>query len=414
MSASKVLIIGGGAAGISVAASLTRHADGKNLDITIVDPAKRHYYQPAFTLVGAGCYNFEDTYKLMDSLIPNGVKLITKAAEHIDPEKNQVTVEGGETLSYDYLVVCPGLMLDWDAIEGVKETLGKNGVCSNYSHDHVQYTWECMQNLKAGDKAFFTQAPLPFKCPGAPQKVAYLAADHLRSKGILEQCELHFVNPGPGMFGVPYFAKQLVKVADGYGIHKDLLHKLIKVDGEAKKATFEIVDGDDKGTIKELDFDMIHVTPHQKTPPFIQQSELSNDAGYVEVDQESLQHVKYANIFSLGDASSTPNSKTAAAVRKQVPTVVKNIKNMINGSAVEKSYYGYASCPLVTARGKVILAEFIYGGKVTPTVPLITKPYRESKAMWYVKTTGLPFMYWSYMLKGYEKFFEPDLNYDAS
>jgi len=414
MVTTKILIIGGGAAGISVAASLIRHSDGKKLAISITDPAKRHFYQPAFTLVGGGCYRLDDTYRPMTSLIPKGVELIAKAANRIDPEGNQVTLEGGETRRYDYLVVCPGLVLDWNAIDGLSETIGKNGVCTNYSPDYAEYTWKCIEGLRGGDKAFFTQAPLPFKCPGAPQKILYLAADYLKKKGILDQCELHFTNPAPAIFGVPYFAKQLTKVADDYGIKRDLLHKLTKIDGEAKKATFEIVDGEEKGTIKELEFDVLHVTPHQKTPDFLNDAAITNDAGYVEVDQESLQHVKYQNIFSLGDACSTPNAKTAAAVRKQSPTVVKNIKNMIDGKRIEKSYFGYGSCPLITARGKVIMAEFIYGGKVTPTLPFLTTPHRESKLMWHVKTIGLPLLYWRYMLRGFEKFFEPDMNFDES
>lgn len=409
----QILIIGAGAAGITVAASLTRHSEGKSFDIAIIDPAENHYYQPAFTLVGGGCYSLEKTRRPISSLIPKGVSWIKQAASQIDAENNVVELDNGDKITYDYLVVCPGLVLDWGATEGLKETIGKNGVCSNYSPDYAEYTWECIQDLKAGDKAFFTQAPLPFKCPGAPQKIAYLAADHLRRKGILDQCEVHFTNPGPGMFGVPYFAKLLVKVADGYGIHKDLLHKLIKVDGEAKKATFEVVDGDNKGEIKELDFDMIHVTPHQTTPIFLHVSAVSNDAGYVEVNQHSMQHVKYPNVFGLGDACSTPNSKTAAAVRKQAPEVVQNIKNLIDGKPLSEGYNGYGSCPLTTAYGKVIMAEFIYGGIVTPTMPYIAKPNEESTLMWHTKTIGLPILYWDFMLKGHEKFLEPQLDYDT-
>jgi sulfide:quinone oxidoreductase len=413
MDATRIVIIGGGAAGITVAASLMRRADGKALEIRIVDPAKKHFYQPALTLVGGGAYELADTNRPMQSVIPKGVEWIAQAVTDIDPENNQVKLADQTTLDYDYLVVCPGVSLDWDAIEGLSDTIGKNGVCTNYSPQHVEYTWECIQALKAGDKAFFTQAPLPFKCPGAPQKIAYMAADYLKQKKILDQCELHFTNPGPGMFGVPFFAKQLVQVAAGYGIECNLLHKLTKIDGERKVATFQVVGGDEEGTVKEFEFDMIHVTPHQKAPDFLKGSGIVNEAGYVEVDQNSMQQVKYPNVFGLGDACSTPNSKTAAAVRKQAPTVVANIKNMIDGKPLEESYLGYGACPLVTARGKVIMAEFIYGGKVTPTLPFFTKPHRESSLMWPIKTHGLPFLYWEFMLKGHEKFFQPDMNYDA-
>jgi len=409
----QILIIGGGAAGVTVAASLMLHSDGQQLDIAIIDSAQTHYYQPEFTLVGGGCVSLDKTRRPMSNVIPKGVTWIQQTASHVDPDSQQVTLSNRDKVSFDYLVVCPGLVLDWDAIEGVREALGKNGVCSNYSPEFVEYTWQSIQNIKAGDTAYFTQAPLPFKCPGAPQKIAYLAADHLRRQGILDSCDIHFTSPVPAMFGIPYFAKALVKVADGYGIHKDLLHKLIKVDGEAKKATFEIVDGEHKGDTKEVHFDMLHVTPHQTPPAFLHGSTISNAAGYVEVHQHTLQHIKYPNIFALGDAGSTPNSKTAAAVRKQAPTVVQNIKNLIAGLALEESYDGYASCPLVTARGKVIMAEFIYGGKVTPSLPFLAEPNAESTIMWHVKATGLPLFYWNYMLKGYEKFIEPQQDFDT-
>ncbi|MEW5007665.1 MAG: FAD/NAD(P)-binding oxidoreductase [Cycloclasticus sp.] len=408
----QIVIIGAGAAGISVAASLMRQAEGKSLDIVIIDPAQTHYYQPEFTLVGGGVIKLDKTRRPMKGLIPDGVPWIQQAASAIDPDSQRVSLQNGDIVAYDYLVVCPGLVLDYDAIEGLRQALGKNGVCSNYSPDYVEYTWQCIQALKAGDKAFFSQAPLPIKCPGAPQKIAYLAADHLRRQGILADCELHFTSPAPSMFGVPYFAKALVKVADGYGIHKDLLHKLVKVDGEAKKATFEIVDGEHKGELKELEFDMLHVTPHQTTPAFLHGSAVSNEAGYVEVDQHSLQHVKYPNVFSLGDACSTPNSKTAAAVRKQSPVVVQNMRSLIAGETLAGRYNGYGSCPLTTARGKVMMAEFIYGGKVTPTLAYIAKPNVESAIMWQVKTKFLPLLYWNYMLKGYEKFIEPQYDFD--
>ena len=407
----KIVIIGGGAAGITVAASLLRHNAGKQFDITVIDPASEHYYQPAFTLVGGGCFNFEKTKRSMKSLIPKGAKWLQEAATNINPEDNTVSLSNNTDIEYDYLVVCPGLALDWSATEGLAETIGKNGVCSNYSPDYVQYTWECLQKIKSGDTLFFCQPPLPFKCPGAPQKIAYLSADYLKQKKLLESCDLHFATSGPKMFGLDYFAISLAKVADRYGIEKNFHHHLIKVDGDCKTATFELMGGDNQGEIVEFTFDMLHATPVQRTPAFLHNTDLINEAGYVEVHQNSLQQLKYPNIFGLGDVTTTPNSKSAAAVRKQSPTVVQNIKNMIDGKAVEESYNGYGSCPLTTSRSTVMMAEFMYGGVITPTMPYIAKPRVESKLMWRAKKFGLPILYWDYMLKGYEKFFEPKLNY---
>lgn len=404
-----VVIVGGGTAGISVASSLMRHSSQSQVTITIIEPSDKHYYQPAFTLVGAGAYTLTKTCRDEQGLIPQGVKWIKEHVTGFDPENNKVSLVSGSTLEYDYLVVCPGLELNWEKIAGAKETLGKNGVCSNYSKDYAEYTWSCLQQLGPGAKALFTQAPLPFKCPGAPQKIAYLAADYLRKKGILDKCSLSFLTHGAAMFAVPLFAKELEKVAARYGIHVYFQHNLIAVNGENKKATFEVVGGDKQGEKITMDFDMLHITPPQSPPAVIKTSPLANEAGYVDLNQNTMQHTKYNNVFGLGDAGSTPNSKTAAAVRKQSPVVVKNLLAMMKGGSLDEGYDGYASCPLTTAYGKVIMAEFVYGAKVTPTFPL--DPRKERLSYWWIKTIGLPMMYWSYMLKGHEWFFKHNTDY---
>ncbi|MCC7410043.1 MAG: NAD(P)/FAD-dependent oxidoreductase [Gammaproteobacteria bacterium] len=406
----RVLIVGGGTAGSTVAASLRRHG-GPGVDIGIVEPSPVHYYQPAFTLVGGGVCGLQSTRRDQSRLIPPGVTWIRDAASGFEPQANRVSLASGGVLSYDYLVACPGLQLNWEQVPGLKEALGSNGVCSNYSPAYVEYTWECVRGLEAGQRAVFTQAPLPFKCPGAPQKIAYLTADHLRRRGLLERCSLHFCTHAPSMFGVPLFAAELAKIADGYGIDKRFQHNLVAVDGAARAATFEIAGGDRQGERVTLAFDMLHATPPQSAPDVVRASPLANAAGWIEVHQHSLQHVRYPNVFGCGDATSTPNSKTAAAVRKQAPVVVRNLLHSMRGGSLEEGYDGYASCPLTTAYGKVLMAEFCYGGKVTPTFPL--DPRKERGTYWWCKTTGLPIMYWHYMLRGYEWFPGHDTGWQA-
>ena len=393
----QVLIVGGGTAGITVAAILKRRAPGT--DIAIIEPSHEHYYQPAFTLVGAGVYPLARTRRAEESLIPVGVRWICDAALTFEPEKNTVSIKNGDVLTYDYLVICTGVKLDWGKIAGLVETLGRNGVCSNYSPAHVTYTWDCLQRLQPGSRAVFTQPPLPFKCPGAPQKIAYLTADHLQRRGSLKECNLDFYVHAPVIFSVPFFARECVKIAARYGINLHYQHNLVAVDGAAKTATFEKVDEQNKGDEVTVPFDMLHVSPPQSPAEEIKSSPLANAAGWIEVNQNSMQHMRYPNVFALGDVASSPNSKTAAAVRKQAPVVVGNILRMMGKTAIEGGYDGYASCPLTTAVGKAILAEFIYGGKVTPTLPL--NPAKEHWIGWWIKVTGLPLMYWNYMLKGH-------------
>jgi len=392
-----LLIVGGGAAGVSVAN--TMHRQDAAMDIAIVEPSEKHYYQPGFTIIGGGAYTMKQTVRNEADLISDSVVWIKDYLQTFQPEQNTVTLRSGETVSYDYLVVCPGLQLDWDKIKGLKETLGKNNVCSNYSPETVEYTWECIKSIESGN-ALFTQPPMPIKCAGAPQKIMYLAADRFRKKGILDKFNIEFCNAGPGLFGVPFFAKALSKVVADYGIKTCFGHNLVAIDGETKTATFETTDADGKKQQVNKLFDMIHVTPPQSAPDFIKQSPLANAAGWVEVHDKTLQHVKYPNIFGLGDATSTPNAKTAAAVRKQVPVVVDNILNVMRNQTLAEGYDGYGSCPLTTSLSTVMLAEFSYGGKITPSFPLLDP--RENRWIWWVgKVMGFPWLYWSFMLKGY-------------
>jgi sulfide:quinone oxidoreductase len=392
-----LLIVGGGAAGVSVANNMRRQ--NSTLAIGLIEPSEVHYYQPGFTIIGGGAYTLKQTTKNEKDLIHPSVTWVKDYAETFQPDENAVSLRSGEKVTYDYLVVCPGLQLDWDKISGLKETLGLNNVCSNYSPDTVEYTWECIQNLQSGN-ALFTQPPMPIKCAGAPQKIMYLAADRFRKKGILDKFNIEFFTATPGMFGVPFFAKALLKVVADYGIKTHFNTNLIAIDGPAKTATFEVTDSEGKKSQITKPFDMIHVTPPQSAPDFIKQSPLANAAGWVDVNPKTMQHAKYPNIFGLGDATSTPNAKTAAAVRKQVPVVVDNILGLINSKPPVEGYDGYGSCPLTTSLNTVMLAEFSYDGKVTPSFPMID-PRANRFIWWWGKTTGFPWLYWHLMLKGY-------------
>jgi len=393
----RVLIVGGGCAGITVAATLRRH--DKSLDIAIVEPSELHWYQPAFTLVGAGVYSRAATERFEKDLIPRGVTWIKDAATEFLPETNMVRLADGGLVGYDYLVACPGIKLDWKKVEGLEETLGRNGVCSNYLPKFAEYTWDCIQGFKGGT-ALFTQPPMPIKCAGAPQKIMYLASDHWRRKGLSSPVETEFCLAGDVLFGVPFFVPALQCFVDSYGIKVNYKHNLKSIDGTAKKAVFAVTGPD--GSVSEVvkSFDMMHVTPPQCAPDFVRSSPLANAAGWIDVDPATLRHAKYANVFGLGDATSTPNAKTAAAVRSQAPVVVANLLAAIRSEGLPRAYEGYGSCPLTVAYGKIILAEFGYGGKVTPSFPL--DPRKPRTSMWYLKTKFLPWLYWNLMFRGSE------------
>jgi sulfide:quinone oxidoreductase len=391
----QVLIIGGGNAGISTGAQLLRRK--KDLQIAIIEPSDKHYYQPAWTLVGAGVFNINKTIRSEASVMPGNVKWIKEAAAKFEPDQNKVITAQGNSYTYDYLVVAPGIQLNWGDVEGLKETIGKNGVTSNYSFQYAPYTYECLKNIKPGDTILFTAPATPVKCGGAPQKVMYMTADYLRRKGLLKDVTLEFVSGGSMLFAVKKYAATLQKMVDKYGLTLHFKHDLVEIDGEKKQATFKLMNGWGNVTVTKK-FDMIHITPPQSAPDFIRQSPLADAKGWIDVNKFSLQHTKYKNIFALGDATNTPNAKTGAAVRKQVPVLVKNLVALIENKPMEGNYSGYGSCPLTVGYGKLVLAEFGYDNKVMETFPFDQAKPRWS--MWILKKYILPWLYWHKILKG--------------
>ncbi|MEO1079181.1 MAG: TIGR01244 family sulfur transferase [Pseudomonadota bacterium] len=401
-----ILIIGGGAAGIAVASSLMARTEA--LSVAIVDPAEVHYYQPGWTMVGGGIFRQEDTVKTMASLIPSGVTWIKAAVGEFEPENNRVLLEDRHALNYDRLIVAPGLKLDWHGVEGLVETLGRNGVTSNYRFDLAPYTWQLVSSLRRG-RALFTQPPMPIKCAGAPQKAMYLSGDHWRRSAALGDIDISFYNAGPVLFGVKEYIPALMEYVDLYGAKLAFGHRLTRIDGEARTAWFEATGDDGETTEVSTGFDMIHVCPPQQAPDFIRESALADDAGWVDVDQNTLRHKRFANVWSLGDVMNAPNAKTAAAARMQAPIVANNLLHDVGTGRAVSHYNGYGSCPLTVERGKIVLAEFGYGGKLLPSFPRwLLKGERPSRLAWILKEKILPPVYWKAMLRGREWMVNPE------
>lgn len=427
----QVLIIGGGTAGIMVAAQLLSQKNAK--DIAIIEPADTHYYQPAWTLVGAGTYDYDKTARPMSSIIPKGAEWIKDKATGFDPDNNSVSTASNGTITYDYLVVAPGLAYDFSLVPGLGEAMDKGVVCSNYTDP--KHTWNVIKNFKGGT-ALFTQPTTPIKCGGAPQKIMYLAENHFRKSGVKKKTDIVFATGGTVIFGVKEVAKTLMEVVDRKDINLRFHHKLVAVDGDKQIAWYElgkditaggcvVMSGED--TEKHLDetfqynykdvkvtvdgnrygihYDMLHTAPPSVAPKFVKESDLVNAAGWLDVDHKTMQHNKYANIFGLGDVAALPTAKTGAAIRKQVPIVVDNLDLLMKHDKIgNKAYNGYSSCPLVTDYGKMVLAEFDYGNNFTPDPKLkqmlISDSSKEHWRLWMLKKYGLPYLYWNKMMKG--------------
>ncbi len=412
---SRFLIIGGGTGGIMAAAQLKQKFTPDS--ITIVEPAEFHYYQPLWTLVGGGVVNKEASRKPMASVIPSGVQWIKDRVSELNPAQNSVTLSSNDVLTYDFLILSPGLIVDFEKIKGVVGNLGKNGLCSIYDYEQAEKTFELINSFTGGT-ALFTMPPVPIKCAGAPQKIMYLAEETFRQNGTRSQCHVHYYCNAPAIFGVPVYAKALEQVAKARNINTHYLMKLVEVKAEQKVAVFEKVAPPppppgattptpvnahpEVGTRVEVSYDLLHVAPPNSPPQFISQSPLAwsegPHKGWLQVDQYTLQSPKFSNVFGLGDVTGIPNAKTGAAIRKQVPLMIKNLLQVINKENPSHRYDGYSSCPLVTSRSSVILAEFGYDGKLLSSFPV--DQTKERFLFWILKRHLLPKMYWWGMLKG--------------
>ncbi len=392
-----IVIVGGGAAGCAVAASLLKR--NQQLNIAMIEPSLHHYYQPAWTLVGAGEFDIAKTVRNMADCIPKGVTWLQASVTQFEPDQNRVITDSLGAIQYQYLIVAAGLTIDWQAIKGLSESLGQHGVTSNYRFDLAPYTWQLVQNLTAG-VAIFTQPPMPIKCAGAPQKALYLSCSHWEQAGVLNNIKVDFNNAGTVLFGVKEYVAPLMQYMNRYNANLSFSSNLIEIDGPNKKAWFAVKNAQGETTRVEKDFDLLHVVPPQIAPDFIKNSLIANQDGWVDVNQNTLQHVRFSPIFSLGDCCSSPNAKTAAAARKQAVVVAENLLAHRAGLDLTTQYDGYGSCPLTVEKGKIILAEFGFGGKLMPSFWWdSTKPRRLA---WLLKKYGLPWLYWNGMLKGHE------------
>lgn len=409
----KLVIIGGGSGGVSMAARMCRHLDPE--EIILIEPSDTHYYQPMWTLVGAGLYEGEKTGKPLASILPEGVQWIRDFVEKINPKEKTIQLKNGDFVEFEYLILASGLELNWSAIKGAKEALGTDGVCSIYDLKQASKTAQMLKNFKGGD-ALFIMPPVPIKCAGAPQKIMYLSEEIFRENNVREKTNVHFFTFGKAMFGIPIFAHKLDEIATRKGIQRHYLHKLVEIKASEKKAVFKIMKevavegcGSAPAAVElhedhevEVPYDLIHVVPPMKAHDFVSASGLAHtegpQKGWMKVHQHTLQHLDYPYIFGIGDVTGIPNSKTGAAIRVQAPIVEENLVAAMEKQELTGHYNGYSSCPVITQKGKVMLAEFGYDSKLLPTFPL--DPSQERTSMWLLKVHLLPRLYWYGMLKG--------------
>ena len=395
----RIVIVGAGAAGLSLASRLSRALDGAS--ITVIDARERHIYQPGLTLVATGIWQPDRLLDRNERYLPQGVNWLRDAVVAYEPERNRVRTAGGDTVEYDYLLVATGLQVNYSAIDGMRpELIGEHGIACVYDNpEHAAGSARVIESFtKHGGVGLFTRAPGPIKCAGAPLKVALLSEHSLRTAGNRAQAELHYLPPGGGLFSQPDINSFLREhMPDDRGFQMDWHHQLVAIEAANRRAIFATPEGD-----RSLDYDMIHVVPPMSAPDALRNSPLAavggGFEGWLEVDPHTMRHTRYPNVFGAGDVVGTPIGKTAASVKAQVPVVVENLLAVLRDQPLQARYNGYTSCPLITERGRAILVEFDYDLKMVPSFPFIS-PYREHWVPWLMKDRMLQAAY-NAMLRG--------------
>jgi sulfide:quinone oxidoreductase len=391
----EVLIIGGGNAGISLAARLHRYGVQ---DIAVVEPKDHHLYQPLFSHIAGGKAKAAEAIRSQASVTPPGVEWIRDGALAINATADTVTLDSGEQVTYGHLVVCPGLQLDWDKIPGLAAAVHSPFGASHYEFELAPKAWTLLSSLKSGT-AVFTMPSGPAKCAGAAQKPMYLACDYWKEHGVLNDIRVVMVQPYPSVYGVPGVDDELDRKIAEYGIELRLNSELAAVDPAGQTV---LIRDNAAGTTEELRYDVLNAVPPQSAPDWLKATDLpadGDDGGFVQVDPETLRHVRYSNVWSLGDAAATTNSKCGGALRKQTKVLAKNLVAARKGAPVTEKYDGYAVCPFTVSRSTVVFAEFDADYRPMPTIPKVPT-WKESRVSWVVDRDIFPQVYWNLILKG--------------
>ncbi|KRE66367.1 MULTISPECIES: NAD(P)/FAD-dependent oxidoreductase [Micrococcaceae] len=391
----EVVIIGGGNAGISLAARLQRYGVK---DVAVIEPKDHHLYQPLFSHIAGGRAQAQEAIRSQESVTPQGVTWIHDAAAGIDAAANTVTLASGSTVAYGQLVVCPGLQYDWDAVPGLAEAVHSPSGASHYEFELASKAWTLLRSMTSGT-AVFTMPAGPIKCGGAAQKPMYLACDYWREQGLLDRIRVVMVQPYPTVFGVPEVDRELDRKIAEYGIELRTNSELVGVDAAGQTATIRDLAA---GTVENLHYDVLNAVPPQSAPDWLKATDLpaaGDTGGFVEVDWQTLRHLRYPNVWSLGDAAGTTNSKSGGALRKQTKVVAKNLVAARKGKRLPAKYNGYSVCPFTVSRDTVVFAEFDDRYRPMPTLPRVPT-WNESKFSWVVDRDLFPKIYWNLILKG--------------
>lgn len=388
--AHQVVVVGGGNGGLSVAGRLRRAG---MTDIAVVEPSQTHYYKPLFSHIAGGTARASEAVRPQADVMPDGVGWIPDAVNAVDPQNRRVHLASGDTLRYDQLILSPGIRNDWDAVPGLDEAMNSPHGASNYDFALARKASQLLRSMRSGT-VVFVQAPGPASCAGAAQKPMYQACAYWRAMNVLHDIHVVLLVPTPTIFGIPEIDAELQRSIDEYDIDVRTGTVLHEVDPDERTIVF----GSDEGERQQLRYDLLMVEPPQKAPEWIRASGLADDEGFVAVDPRTLRSTTHPDIWALGDAAGTANSKSGGALRKQTKVLAENLRAVVDGRDPASAYDGYGVCPFTVSRSTAVFAEFDDQLRLMPS--LWRSSYRESRMNWIIDRQIFPQVYWHMILQG--------------
>lgn len=390
-----LVIIGGGTAGTSMANKMIKALPSDKWKIIIIEKAKEHFYQPGFLFLPFGYYTRDQITKPSNTFFPKGADVINSEVDRIDADKNMINLKGGNSISYDVLLIATGTRISPEDTPGLKGELWQKSVFDFYTIEGAEAlamffkTWE-------GGNLVINIADNPIKCPVAPLEFTFYADEFFTRKGMREKVNITYVTPMSGAFTKPKASKFLGSLMEKKNINIVTDFFLGEVDNTNKKIL-------DFGGL-EVPFDCLVTIPLHSGDPVISKSGLGDEFGFVKANKNTLQSLSYQNIFVIGDASNLPASKAGSVAHFQADILHKNILSFINNEPLKASYDGHSNCYIETGYGKGILIDFNYETEPLPGLfPLpVLGPFsllKESRINHYGKLI-FKWIYWNILLKG--------------
>ena len=346
-----LLILGGGTAGTMMANHLRRRLSASDWKMTVVDRSDRHLYQPGLLFLPFGDYTEDQIIRPTRDFMPQGVDFLQEEVEQVLPDQHQVKLKNGAVLSYDVLIIATGCRTAPEETQGMLGPKWRVNVHDFYTLDGARALRDRLDTFKGGRVVVHVNE-MPIKCPVAPLEFTFLADTFFRERGMRDRVTLTYVTPLSGAFTKPKASKKLGHLLADKGIEVVTDFVAEQVDQENDKLV--CFDG------REVPYDLLVTTPTNMGDEAVRRSGLGDDLDFIPTHKHTLQSLKYADVFVIGDATNVPASKAGSVAHFESETLADNVMLHIEGKPLKEEFDGHSNCFIESGNGKALLIDFNY------------------------------------------------------